>query len=140
MSKPTGEIYARILIAEELRAKAPASSEARAALRVCEKLRRPLTTLAGTAGFRSLLHRALTLAKAKFPWLEGLKLNDDGSFNHTPELETHLATVEAASGAAAVAAQLLGLLITFIGEALTLRLIHDVWPKVALKNLKTGGN
>ena len=139
MPPRTSELYARILIAEESRAKVSSDSEALAALRVCEKLRGPLATLAGTAGFRSLLHRAVTLAKPKAPWLDELKLNDDGSFNHTAEMEARLATVDAARGAAEVVAQLLGLLITFIGEALTLRLIQDVWPKAALKNLKTGG-
>jgi hypothetical protein len=140
MPQRTSDFYAQVLIAEESRAKVPSNSGAQAALRVCEKLRHPLTTLAGTAGFRSLLYRAVTLAKAKASWLEGLKLNEDGSFSHTPEIEARLATAEAAGGAAAVVAQLLGLLITFIGEALTLRLIHDVWPKVALKNSKREGN
>lgn len=38
-----------------------------AAVRVCEKLRHSLSTLVGVAGFRSLLARALTLAKAEGP-------------------------------------------------------------------------
>lgn len=140
MPQRPGEFYAQVLIAEESRTEGSSNSKARAALRVCEKLRRPLATLAGTAGFRSILYRAVTLAKPEAPWLEDLKLNDNGSFIHTPEMEARLATVDAARGAADVVAQLLGLLITFIGEALTLRLIHDVWPKVALKNSKRKGN
>ena len=45
--------------------------EVYAALRVGEKLRRPLSTLAGTAGYRSLIARALTLAKKEVPSLGG---------------------------------------------------------------------
>jgi len=38
-------------------------------------------------------------------------------------------------------AQLLGLLVAFIGENLTLRLMRDVWPKLSLEDLKfTQGN
>jgi len=35
-------------------------------------------------------------------------------------------------------AQLLGLLVTFIGEALTVRLVREVWPKVPLDDLDFG--
>jgi hypothetical protein len=31
-------------------------------------------------------------------------------------------------------AQLLSLLVTFIGEPLTIRLVHDVWPDVPVDN------
>jgi hypothetical protein len=35
----------------------------------------------------------------------------------------------------ALLAQLLGLLVAFIGESLTLRLVREVWPPVTLGNL-----
>ena len=35
-------------------------------------------------------------------------------------------------------AQLLGLLFTFIGESLTLRLLLDVWPEAALDDGNSG--
>lgn len=47
--------------------------------RVCDKLRQPLTTLAGVAGFRSLLSRALVIAQRNAPGLSGLRINPDGS-------------------------------------------------------------
>ena len=34
--------------------------------------------------------------------------------------------------------QLLGLLVVFIGEALTLRLVHEVWPRAASQDPKSG--
>jgi len=33
---------------------------------------------------------------------------------------------------------LLGLLVTFVGEELTLRLVREVWPKLPLSNLDFG--
>ena len=35
-------------------------------------------------------------------------------------------------------AQLLGLLVAFIGETLTLRLVREVWPKLPLNDLDFG--
>jgi hypothetical protein len=131
---------ARRLIAEESRSSDAVNSGGWPAFRVCEKLRRPLSTLAGAAGFRSLLARALTLAKGESSWLQEVKINPDGSFDYTTELLAEFETEKAVRGGVAIVTQLLGLLITFIGEALTLRLVHDVWPNAALSNLKSGGD
>lgn len=114
-------------------------SAARAAFRVCEKLRRPLSTMAGVAGFRSLLSRALVLAKADAPWLGGLPIKPDGSLEFSAEVEAQLRSEEAARGGVALITELVGLLIIFIGEALTLRLLHTVWPKVLLKDPDSRG-
>ncbi|MGB9265912.1 MAG: hypothetical protein WCB56_10705, partial [Terriglobales bacterium] len=57
-----------------------------AAFRVCAKLRRPLITLAGVAGFRSLLSRALTLARAEAPSLSAVQVAADGSVKGLDEL------------------------------------------------------
>ena len=102
-----------------------------AAFRVCEKLRRPLITLAGVAGFRSLLARALTLAKAEAPSLGALQVAADGSLKGLDELEPPIDKEQARDGGAILIAQLIGLLLTFIGEGLTLRLVQDVWPEAA---------
>ena len=53
-----------------------------AAFRVCAKLRAPLITLAGVAGFRSLLSRALTLARAEAPSLSAVQVAADLSLIH----------------------------------------------------------
>jgi hypothetical protein len=39
-------------------------------------------------------------------------------------------------GRVVLLAQLLGLLVAFIGESLTLRLVLEVWPKVPLEDLE----
>ena len=56
------------LLAQEGIADKPSETEEmHAAFRVCEKLRQSLSTLAGAAGYRSLISRALTLAKKETP-------------------------------------------------------------------------
>lgn len=45
----------------------------------------------------------------------------------------------AAEGGEALVAQVLELLATFIGEALTWRLVQQIWPKLALDAPKSGG-
>jgi hypothetical protein len=102
-----------------------------AAFRVCAKLRRPLITLAGVAGFRSLLSRALTLARAEAPSLSALQIAADGSLKGLDELASQTDKGQARDEGAILIAQLIGLLLTFIGEGLTLRLVHDVWPEAA---------
>jgi hypothetical protein len=126
------------LIAEERRRASPSDAAGHAAFRVCEKLRRPLSTFAGVGGHRSLLSRALALAKAEAPFLDGMQIKLDGSFQYSPEMEAQLDTNVATQAATVLTDQLLGLLVTFIGEALTLRLVHDVWPKAAMKDSKSG--
>ena len=103
-----------------------------AAFRVCAKLRRPLITLAGVDGFRSLLSRALTLAKAEAPSLSAVQVAADGSVKGLDELALQTEKEQARDGGVILIAQLIGLLRTFIGEGLTLRLVQDVWPEAAL--------
>ena len=102
-----------------------------AAFRVSAKLRRPLITLAGVAGFRSILSRALTLARAEAPGLSAVQVAADGSLKGLDELEPQIGKEQAREGGAILIAQLIGLLLTFIGEGLTLRLVQDVWPEAA---------
>jgi hypothetical protein len=66
-----------------------------AAFRVCESLRQPLCALAGVAGFRSLLSRALTLAKAEAPSLSAVQVAADGSLHGVDELRPETDTDQA---------------------------------------------
>ena len=102
-----------------------------AALIVGEKLRRPLSIMAGTAGFRSLLMRALTLAKREAPVLDGVQVKEDGSLEGLDGEETEAGAV--------LIAHLVGLLETFIGEPLTLRLLNDIWPDLSGVDMSSKG-
>jgi hypothetical protein len=105
---------------------------------VYEKLRRSLCALAGVAGFRSLASRALTLAKAEAPSLSPMQVRPDGSLQVLGETESQSDKHEAGDGEVILIAQLLGLLIIFIGESLTLRLVQDAWPEAGLENCNSG--
>ncbi len=98
--------------------------------RVCEKIRGPLGKLAGVGGFRSLLSRALALAGGEVPSLRALHVKADGSLEGLEEFEAKLDSREVAEGEAALMSELLGLLVTFIGPALTQQLLHGIWPKI----------
>ena len=123
-------LAARHLTYEDVAGESSVPAES-AAFRVCAKLRRPLITLAGVAGFRSLLSRALTLARADAPSLSAVQVAADGSVKGLDELASQTDKEQARDGGAILIAQLIGLLLTFIGEGLTLRLVQDVWPEAA---------
>lgn len=129
---------ARSLIAAERRKNDSEDTEARAAFRVCEKLRQSLSALAGAVGFRTLLTRALALAKTEAPWLAQIKVGPSGSLSIPDTLGSETDESAAAKGGEALVAQVLELLATFIGEALTLRLVQQIWPKTALDAPKSG--
>jgi hypothetical protein len=129
---PTTRELAQRLLAYEEFGTSPSKADMHAVCRVCDKLRRPLATLAGAAGFRSLLARALTLAKRESPVLGAWEVKSDGSLQGL--------NGEAAQSGAVLIAHLLGLMITFIGESLTLRLLHDVWLDLPGSEIKLGRN
>ena len=122
---------AQRLLAYEADAGENSEPAATAAFRVCAKLREPLMTFAGVAGFRSLLSRALTLAKGQAPSLTVLQVATDGSLQGLDEFASQCSKEQARDGAVILIAQFIELLLTFIGEGLTLRLVQDVWPEAA---------
>jgi hypothetical protein len=109
---------------------APSSAQAHGAALINENLRLSLTRFAGAEGFASLLRRAVTLAAATMPALSSAKVRADGRIEG---IERILAQDEGTRQAAAVAitVQLLELLVIFIGEPLTRRLVREACPEVS---------
>jgi hypothetical protein len=112
--------------------------QARTPLQVYEKLRPLLQNLMGKGGFRSLLSRSLELASAEVPWLRAARVSPDGILEGLEEAQAQLGPDELAKGEVALFAELLGLLMAFIGGNLTLRLVREIWPKVPLNDLGIG--
>ena len=131
-------VFAERLIAYETTGNKSSETKTPAACLVGEKLRPHLATLMGNVGFRALLSRALALANAEVPWLRAVCVKADGSFEGLDELGAHVDLDEIFEGRVVLLAQLLGLLVAFIGEELTLRLVLEVWPKLPLKQLDFG--
>jgi hypothetical protein len=132
VSLPESRHLAQRLLAYEAVAGEDSERAESAAFRVCAKLRRPLITLAGVDGFRSLLCRALTLAKAEAPSLNAVYVAADGSLKgfDGPALKSD--EKQPKDEGAILVAQLLGLLLIFIGESLTVRLVQNEWPEAAV--------
>lgn len=116
---PTMQDLARRLIAREA-ARDASEGPVGAATRTCNTLRTPLVKFAGVAGFRSLLTRALVLATAEVPGLASVRVMPDGSLEGFDAAGCEHGTPQVGEAAGVVVAQLLGLLVTFIGEPLTL--------------------
>jgi hypothetical protein len=131
MSSALSRELARRLLAVEATSKIAAGAHVHEAVRVCDKLRISLTRLAGSDGFTSLLRRALALARADIPSLQTVKLKPDGSLEGLGVVAVD-ATNGGPEAAVAIIAHLLGLLVTFIGEPLTLRLVREAWPDASL--------
>lgn len=86
--------------------------------------------LMGRGGVQALHARALVLATAEVPWLASVRVVADGKLEG---LAAARATVDAADfseGEIVLLAQIIRLLVAFIGPALTLRLISQLWPQL----------
>jgi len=124
--------FARCLVAYETPEIKSFAAETPAGFPVCEKLRLHLATFMGKTGFHTLLARALTLSTAEVPWLCAVRTRADDSLEGLEALHAQLNPEEFSEGELVLLAQLLGLLVAFIGEKLTLRLVREVWPEVPL--------
>jgi len=107
-------------------------------LSVAEKLRRPLSTLAGVSGFRALVSRALTLAKAQRPELSIVQVKPDGSLDiisatpGRPPNGTGDRTSGESEAVEVLVTELLWLLVALIGEPFVVILLRDEWPDFAV--------
>ena len=132
------DLARRILAIESARARShaehgnEAGTQVDEAVRACAKLQVTLSKFTGPAGYLSLLSRALVLAKADVPSLKVVQVRPDGSLAGFDEIKHDKDTEELEMGGVVLVAHLLGLLATFIGESLTLRLARDAWPDVSI--------
>lgn len=125
------ELARRLLDHETVEGKPSVPTES-STLRVYEKLRRHLGALSGVAGFQSIASRALTLARLEDRSLREVQVTPDGSLVGPGEQDLN------GEAGAIFIAQLLGLLLTFVGKGLTLRLMQDIWPEAAFDDFNSG--
>jgi hypothetical protein len=123
MLPPQTRDLAQRLLAYENAARKTSEPTQFAAFGVCERLRQPLISLTGVAGFRSLLSRALTLARAEAPSLSAVQVAADGSLQWLDELRPQVDADQAREAGIILITQLLGLLVRVVGEAVTLQLV-----------------
>jgi hypothetical protein len=127
--------FAARLIAHENGPDNSSGSGKPAAFPVCEKLHPHLANLMGNTGFRALLMRAVARAEAELPSIHAMQVKDDGSLTLLDKRDGQPDPEDFAHGNVVVVAQLLGLLVAFIGEKLTLRIVCEVWPALPPNDL-----
>ena len=98
--------------------------------RALRKLRVSLSRFAGREGFLALLKRALVLSRAEMASLADLKVTAEGELEGFEKVLAD--TAVATEAGTAITAHLLWLLVTFIGEPLTLQIVRDAWPDLAV--------
>ena len=124
---------ARRLVAGEADASTTSLQTEPATVRVYERLRRQLGAPVGVDGFQALASRALALAKSESPRLSAVKVTANGVLHGLGEVESQPGTDEDGEVGINLIAQLLGLFLTFLGEATTMRLIEDLRLQVDVR-------
>ena len=119
-------------------------------LRAYEKLRQCLVSFAGVASFQSIAVRALVLAQAEDPSLCAVQVTADGELQALGDVELLTKLDKDTVGSrqagedppgeagAILIARILGLLLTFLGEALTLSLLRNAWPDATFDERNSG--
>jgi hypothetical protein len=123
----------------ECRAGTASEAKVPPAFEVFEKLRAYLGTFTGSKGICELVSCALPRARAEIPWLGAVHVKADGALEGLEELGAKHNRDELFEGGIVMVAQLLGLLVAFIGQSLTLRFLREVWPEVPLDDLAISG-
>ena len=109
---------------------AGAAALAAAAQRAYDDLAQVSAPLIGQVGVDALTGRTLYLAQRKYPWLIHTREPDQwkGPFAQIVFCLERQDPAVATEAAGAVLTTLTGLLVTFIGEPLTTRLLRKAWP------------
>ena len=129
---------AQRLVSYEAKAGDPCEPVRPTTLRVYEKLRLRLGELAGVAGFQSLASSALTLARSEVPSLSAVRVAADGKLQcmSSIDLPINAEKDRISGGGVILVSRLLELLFIFLGEALTMTLVRDVWPEAVFDDNK----
>ena len=122
----------RRLFAREAKKSPKPAALAEAMEASCRRLHGRLDPLIGAGGFRALLARALHLAKKEFPWLEAVEVEEHPActLKGLREAAEGADALPVSEGFALVLANVIWLLVTFIGEDIALGLVREVWPGV----------
>lgn len=125
------DLAKRLVVASRAAHDAAGEPHVHEAVAVCEILQKSISKFAGADGFKALMRRAMALARVETPALQSVKLGDNCQMEGLDELAT---APGGADAAAVLTAHMLELLVTFIGEPLTLRLVREGWPDAKLDN------
>ena len=134
---PAAQVLARRVLRHEAGGRAEPAALAEAVERADARLRGRLASLIGPTGYTTLVARAVHLARAEVPALECVTVDApatgaEGGLHGVREFARASGDAGAAeAGLSAILAHVVGLLVTFIGEDLALRLVREAWPELA---------
>lgn len=132
---PVTRVWSQVLIAYETGENQSSESKTLPAFFVFEKLLPHLANLMGKIGVRALISRALALANAEVPALRAVQVNAEGVLERSDKIKAEFDPAEMAEGGVILLARLLGLLVSLIGENLTVQIVGEVWPELTPNNL-----
>jgi hypothetical protein len=115
------------LLAKEFGSEADTAGLVAAGSRVCQKISLRLARRVSAEGAQAILSRALHLARAANPVLEGARVAQAPDLG-LDGLNTYPDASEMRHGMLAVVSALIDLLVRFIGEELAWRMMREVWP------------
>src|SRR4051812_27097270 len=123
------DLARRLFAREAKRSRAPAAL-AEAMEVSCRRLHARLDPLIGAGGFRALLARALHLATKEFTWLDAVRVEEHPACGLKGAREAAKGPDAAAvsEAFALVLANIIWLLVTFIGHDIAFGLVQGVWP------------
>ena len=130
-ASPQMRNLAKHLMAAEALTNKSSESEHQTAFHAPHQMRPHLAVLMGKGGFQALLSRALALARAEVPWLSAIRVATSGSVEGFEDIQPELDSAAFLEGKVVLLAQLLGLLVTFIGPRLTERMAGQIWPEIS---------
>lgn len=110
--------------------------------RACERLSAQVDPLIGAGGMSALVKRATYLARREFAWLDAVEVDETAlcSFEHLGEAVEERPADEARRGTVAILANIIWLLVTFIGDDLVLGLVRQAWSEVPLDEAASAAN
>jgi hypothetical protein len=118
------------VLAQRSESKGTTAGLSAAARQAYDELAHVSIPLIGQIGVDALIARALHLAQREHPWLSDAPESDSANqpFAQVIANASRQDPAIATEGTAAVFAAFAGLLVTFIGEALTTSLLRKAWP------------
>jgi hypothetical protein len=129
---PAVDDLVRRLIQHEAGGARDAESLGTAIGAACLKLSGELETLVGRGGVAALLGRAVNLSKREFPFLGAVhvQLEAPVALDGLRDALQGCSPVDAEAASIALLANLVGLLVSLLGEELGLRPVTSVWPNL----------
>jgi hypothetical protein len=134
------EIAHRVLTAQSAAAPATTAAAADALQSSCGALYGILETSMGAAGLHALLERSIQITSREYPWLAAVKPGtaSECALLGLAEAAGERNVAEVTEAYTALLASIIWLLITLIGDDLTLRFVRHAWPKASFSKLSEG--